>query len=450
MSNKLSPEESKKTFAQIKTDLIRPLNNHKGMTLWVSILAGILMLAVYAYYIQVRDGLGVTGMRDFISWGLYIGNFVFFVATALVGMLVSAVLGLAGAKWITPLGRIAEIIAFSFAAWAGLVIVIDMGRPDRLLNVFLHGRVQSPIVWDLTVVTTYVTISALLLLLPMIPDMPHVRKRMEKAAGWQKKIYELLSFSWAGTKEQVAIIHKATKTLLILIVPVAFAIHTVTSWLFASTLRAGWDSTIFGPYFVAGAFPAGVGAMLIAMYVYRRSYKLKDYITEMHFDKMGKVLVLLSLVYLYFNINEFLVPAYKMKTADAHHIHTLFAGKHAIMFWSVQIFGLILPIIALLFKKGRKPLPSLFIGILVVVGAFLKRFLIVVPTMEHAFLPMQNVPENFLNYSPTAIEIILTMAPIAGALLVITILSKLFPIIPIWETAIEKGVRDEDLNDFDS
>ena len=237
---------------------------------------------------------------------------------------------------------------------------------------------------------------------------------------------------------------------MVLIVPVAFAIHTVTSWLFASTLRAGWDSTIFGPYFVAGAFPAGVGAMLIAMYVYRKSYKLKDYITEEHFDKMGKVLVMLSLLYLYFNINEYLVPAYKMKTADAHHIHTLLAGKHALMFWSVQIFGLILPIIVLLFKKGRKPLPSMIVGIFVVVGAFLKRFLIVVPTMEHAFLPMQNVPENFLSYTPTSIEVILTIAPIAGALLVITILSKLFPIIPIWETAIEKGVREEDLNDFDS
>ena len=108
----------------------------------------------YAYTLQLRNGLGVTGMRDYVSWGMYIANFVFFVATSLVGMLISAVLGLSGAKWAAPIARIAEIIAFAFAAVAGLVIIVDMGRPERLIYVFIHARVQSPIIWDVTVVTT--------------------------------------------------------------------------------------------------------------------------------------------------------------------------------------------------------------------------------------------------------------------------------------------------------
>ena len=131
---------------------------------------------------------------------------------------------------------------------------------------------------------------------------------------------------------------------MVVIVPTAFAIHTVTSWLFASTLRVGWDSTIFGPYFLTGAFVAGSAAVVIAMYVFRSSYKLEKYITAFHFDKMGKLLVLTMLVYLYFNINEYLVPAYKMKAADAKHLHELFVGSHAFLFWSVQLCGLIIPI----------------------------------------------------------------------------------------------------------
>ena len=124
-------------------------------------------------------GLGVTGLRDVTSWGMYIANFVFFVATSLVGMLISSVLGLAGAKWIKPIARIAEIIAVAFAAVAGLVIISDMGRPDRLPYVFMFGRVQSPILWDVTVVTTYFFVSLLLWFLPIIPDLAISKTRLD-------------------------------------------------------------------------------------------------------------------------------------------------------------------------------------------------------------------------------------------------------------------------------
>ena len=419
---------------KITSDLLRSIRMNKSFMIWMGFLSVSLIVCLGAYGLQLKDGLIVTGLRDYVSWGMYISNFVFFVATSLIGMLISAVLGLSGAKWASPLARIAEIIALAFAAVAGLVIVSDMGHPERLLNVFIYGRVQSPILWDITVVTMYVAISALFLYIPMIPDLKICHDKIDKIPKIQRNIYKILSLNWNGSLEQEKILKQLTRILAILIIPVALAIHTVTSWLFASTSRVGWDSTIFGPYFVTGAFVSGTAAVIIAMFFYRKNYKLNDYITDFHFDKMGKLLVLVCLIYLYFNLNEFMVPGYKMKKFDAIHIHDLFAGSHALLFWSVQIFGLVLPIILLIFSKMRKPLPMLIIAIFVIIGAWFKRYLIVIPTMEHPYLPIQNVPLNFKIYTPTLIETLVSIAPIILVLLIITVLSKVIPIIPIHET----------------
>lgn len=441
-------EGPKKSLTTIVSDLTRPIKKHYGFKPWILFLLMVMGVGLYAYIIQLRDGLVVTGMRDYISWGLYISSFIFFIATALIGMLISAVLGLIGVKWITPISRIAEMIALGFAMWAGLIIIFDMGRPDRVLNIFFHGRLQSPIVWDITVVTTYVVISILLYLLPLIPDIPFLKKTMKDQPKWKQKIYNALSFGFKGRPEQYKLIKRLIRIMAILIVPVALAIHTVTSWLFAMTPRVGWDSTIFGPYYVAGAFVAGGAAVLIAMFIFNKDFRLKDYITDLHFDKMGKLLVLLMLVYLYFNINEYLVPAYKMKLQDELHLMGLFTGKFAAMFWTIQIGGLIIPTILLFFKRMRKPLPSLLIGLAIIVGAFFKRYVITIPTLLHPHIPIQNVPEDFATYSPTAFEWSITLMAIAGAVLIITILAKLFPVMPIWEIAHEEGITDEELNKF--
>jgi len=414
-------------------DLLKPIGYGKGFLIWMSFLTVALIACLYAYTIQLKVGLGVTGLRDYVSWGIYIANFVFFVATSLIGMLISAVLGLTQIKWASPLARIAEIISLAFAAVAGLVIISDMGRPDRFTYLFLYGRIQSPIIWDVTVVTTYVVISTLLLYLPMIPDIALCRDRLTHVPKWQRKLYEILAVNWQNNKQQQRIIRQGVKTLLILIIPVALAIHTVTSWLFAVTHRPGWDSTIFGPYFVTGAFVSGTAAVIIAMYVFRKIYHLEQYITFDLFDKVGKLLVLVSLVYLYFNINEYLVPVYKMKHADAAHLHELFQGRFAILYWSVQLGGLLVPIILLLFKPMRKPLPLFVVAIFVIIGAWFKRYLIVIPTMQHPFLPIQNVPIEYQIYKPTLIEVAITIAPIILVLMIITILSKTFPVLPVQE-----------------
>jgi Ni/Fe-hydrogenase subunit HybB-like protein len=425
-------EQSKKD--KVTSDLLASIRLTNSFKAWMAFLSISLFVCLGAYVYQLKEGLVVTGLGDYVSWGMYISTFVFFVATSLIGMLISAVLGLSGQKWAAPLARIAEIIALAFAAVAGLVIITDMGRPDRLLNVIIHGRIQSPIVWDITVVTIYILISTLFLYIPLIPDLKICSEKINKLHPMAQKAYKLLSLNWNGSHEQEQILKKLTRSIAIFIIPVAFAIHTVTSWLFANTLRVGWDSTIFGPYFITGAFVSGTSAIVIAMYFFRKNYKLEEYISLDLFDKVGKLLVLVSLVYLYFNLNEYLVPAYKMKKYDALHIAALFTGAHAWLFWSVQFFGLVLPIILLVFNKMRKPFPLLIIASCVFIGGWFKRYIIVVPTMEHPFLPIQNVPLNFKVYTPTLTESLVTLAPFILVLLIITVLSKVIPIISIHET----------------
>ena len=431
-----------KRLDSIATDILRPVGISKGFLVWMGFLLISLSACIYAYYIQWDKGLIVTGLRDYVSWGMYIANFIFFVATSLVGMLISSVLGLMGYKWVKPITRIAEIIAVAFAAIAGLVIVSDMGRPERLPYVFMYGRIQSPILWDVTVVTTYLVLSTLLYFLPLIPDLAISKGRIGHTPKWLQSTYEVLSVNWKHTPQQYKILLKSVRILLIVIIPTAFAIHTVTSWLLAVTPRPGWDSTIFGPYFLTGAFVAGSAAVVIMMYFVRTNYKLDKYLTLYHFDMMGKLLVLVSLVYLYFNINEFLVPAYKMKTADAIHLHDIFVGEYALMFWSVQLLGLVLPIILLLFRFFRKPLPIMIISIVVLVAAWFKRLIIVVPTQENPYLPKQFVPDAWMVYHPTVIESAITVGAILLAIIIITLLVKLFPVIPIWEMAEEQCDKD--------
>lgn len=423
---------------KVSADLFRTVRINRAFIAWMGFLGLALAACLYAYYTQLRDGLIVTGLGDYTSWGMYISHFVFFVATSLVGMLISSVLGLLGFTWIRPIGRIAEIIAVAFAAVAGLVIISDMGRPDRLPYVFLFGRVQSPIFWDVTVVTTYFVLSLLLYYLTLIPDLAIGRTRLQGRPSFLVKAYELLSVRFNHNPLQYKMLFSAIRIVLILIVPMAFAIHTVTSWLFAVTPRAGWDSTIFGPYFLSGAFVSGTAAVIMAMYFFRRNYRLSEYLTDNHFDKIGRLLFLVSIVYLYFNINEYLVPAYKLKKFDAIHIRELFTGHYAVLFYLTQVAGLVIPLVLLLFRQMRRALPLTIMATVMLAMAWLKRYIIVVPVQGHPYLPIQFVPEKFEVYVPTITETAVTLGTFILVLMIITILAKLFPVIPVWETAAEE------------
>ena len=428
---------------QITEDLL-PQKFGKAGKIWVAALLVICAIGLFAYYRQLSKGLVVTSMRDYVSWGIYISNFVFFVAISLVGSLITAVLRLSDVHWSTPLTRIAEIIAVSAITFASLIIIVDMGRPERFYNLFIHGRLQSPIMWDVIVITTYFFVSLLLLYFPLLPDLAILMKFKEKTGARLNKLYTFLGSFWKNTPGQIHISEKAIGILSITIIPVAFAIHTVTSWLFATTYRPGWDSTNFGAYFISGAFLVGAGGVVVAMYVFRKAYHLEKYIKDDHFDKMGKVLVLLALLYLYFNVNEFLVPAFKMKKSEEEHLLGLFTGEFAPVFWFAITTAMIIPILILLFKKGRKPLPAFIAGLLVVIGSWFKRYLIVTPTLLHPFLPMQDVPDSYRHYFPSWEEWAIAIGSLAGALLIVTIFARIFPIIPIQETITETEQHEKD------
>ena len=431
---------------QITNDLLPQKFGKRGI-LWTSGLIIISLFGVFAYYRQLKFGLVVTNMRDYVSWGIYISNFVFFVAISLVGSLITAIFRLANVKWSTPLTRIAEIIAVSAIVFAAIIIVVDMGRPERFMNLFIHGRIQSPIMWDVIVITTYFVLSILLLYFPLLPDLKILIRFKEKSGKALNKLYRFQGSFWKGTKEQLQISDKSINILCIVIIPVAFCIHTVTSWLFATTYRPGWDSTNFGAYFISGAFLVGAGGVVVAMFIFRWAYHLEKYITLNHFEKMGRIVVLLALLYLYFNVNEYLVPAFKMRKPEESHLKDLFTGQYAVMFWFAIVIGMILPIIILVFKRGRKPLPVFIAGVMVVIGAWFKRYLIVTPTLLHPFLPMQNVPENYHRYFPHWEEWAIAMGSLAGALLVITFFARVYPIIPIQETINEQHEKELQLQD---
>jgi Ni/Fe-hydrogenase subunit HybB-like protein len=426
----LSPEK-------ITNDLLPQKFGRRGM-IWTAGLIVICCIGAFAYIKQLREGLIVTNMGDYVSWGIYISNFVFFVAVSLVGSLITAIFRLSNIPWRTPLTRIAEIIAVSNITFAALIIIVDMGRPERLYFLFTHGRLQSPILWDVIVITTYFFLSFLLLYITLLPDIRMMIALKDKLGKPFSKLYRRLGSFWKETVPQEKIRDRSITILCITTIPVAFCIHTVTSWLFATTYRPGWDSSNFGAYFVSGAFLVGAGGVVVAMYVFRRVYKLESYITEMHFDKMGKLTVMLALLYLYFNVNEFLVPAFKMKKDETEYLSGLFTGNYAPMFWFAILVGMIIPILVLVFPKGRKPKAMFVVGVMVVVGAWFKRYLIVTPTLLHPFLPKYDSPARFNHYFPSWEEWAITMGSMAGVLLIITFFARVFPVISIYKTLEDK------------
>jgi len=426
-----------KNYDKLLNDLAPQKFGTKGV-IWTISLVVLIVLGIIAYIDQIIRGQMVTNMNDYALWGVYISNFVFFVATSFVGTVAVAVLRLTNNNWRTPIVRIAEIIAVASIIMAGITITIDMGRPDRLLNLFIHARMQSPITWDVIIIPTSMMVCLLLLYFPLLPDFGLLGKYYQDTKPTLSKWYKRLSLNWTGSDAQKAIQTKSIHLIAILIIPVGFMLQTIDAWLFSTLYRVGWDSTNLGAYFISGASVAGIGALVCVVYVLQKVYKLEDYITDLHFDKLGKFLVLVCLIYLYFNLNEYLIPQLTSKKGATTHINVLFVGDYAPLFWFVIVGGLVIPVIVLLFKKGRKPLPMFLIGLLVVAGSWWKRYLIVTPTLLHPFLPIQGVPEEWRHYFPSLHEWAITIGTLAMALLIITILVRYVPIVPIQKTADEQ------------
>lgn len=434
--------KEQETFTQeeymiMKDDLLHPIRKiGTAGKIWIAFLLTIFFAGVVAYFIQeTKSKYVTTSLRDYTMWGIYISNFLFMVAIGLVGVLMSAILKLVKFEWYRPLSRIAEVISIAAVMFGGVSIVVAMGRPDRLFNLVLYGRIQSPIMWDVIGITTDLTACLILLFIPLIPSLMTCKNHLTDLPKWQLKMYNMLSFGWQGNPEQWKLLKRTMRILSVLVIPLGVMVCTITAWLFATTLRAEWDSTNFGAYFVSNAFLLAVGVMVLATFAFRKAYKLEKYLTEMHFDKLGQAMVLMALIHGYFNINEYLIPAYKMSGLHANHLLSLFVGKDAFFYWSVVVFGILIPFLLPLFPKMRKPVPLTIISVIVLIAGWFRLYLIVIPGLLRPYLPIQDVPESWKHYFPSVVEMTVVAATFAGVLLVVTLFSRYFPIISVWEVA---------------
>lgn len=440
---KLNPEIRN----QIENELLGTVGRrYRQETFWVPFLALICIGGTVAWIIQLKKGLGVTAMRDYASWGLYISLLFFFVGVSLIGALVSSVLRFSGAKWRYPLIRIAEAVTLSSIFFAGFMPVLDMGRPERLYFLITHGRIQSPILWDVVAIATYFIGSVIYFYLPLIPDMAIMRDKLTNAPPLRRKIFRLLAMGWEGNHKQKYLLKKAMSVMSIIILPVAVSVHTISAWLIAMTLRPGWNTSIMGPYFVFGALMAGCAIMILIIAKLRHGYRLERYLTPTHFSKLALLLLALIAFYLYINLNKYGVPAFKMAKDERSLLNDLFFGKNAFLFWFTMIAGLVIPVVLLSFKKIRKSIRGVVIvAVLVLLGALINRYLIVTPNLLHPFIPIQHAQPGFSTYNPTLIEWTITASSLAGFVLLIILLFKLFPVITMWEVieGVEKSSEKE-------
>jgi molybdopterin-containing oxidoreductase family membrane subunit len=406
---------------------------HKVGVIALALLAG-WGLCCYAY--QVKNGLAVTAMNNYFSWGVYIINFVFFIGISMAGTLISAMLRLTGAEWRRPITRMAEGVTLFALLVAGPMVIIDMGRPDRFFFVFLHGRVQSPILWDVMSLTTYMTGSLLYLYLPLIPDLAILRDQGNRFSPWRQRLYRALALGWKGTEGQHRSLERAISVMSVVIIPVAISIHTVTAWIFGMTLRPGWHSSIIGPDFVVGALYSGIAAVIVAMAMFRRFFHLEEFLTPRHFRNLGLLLLVAGVAYLYFTVNNFVGETYVTESEEQELLGSIFGGSYAVQFWTMVSLGMIVPCLMLALPWTRSIGGIVTASVLVNIGMWIMRYVIVVPTLSSPFLPLAKQP---LAYVPTLVEWSITVGGFAAFGLFYILFSKVFPIISIWELHPERA-----------
>jgi Ni/Fe-hydrogenase subunit HybB-like protein len=413
-------------------DLVATLGSlHWAGKFWATVLLAIAIWGGIAYVHQLRHGLAVTAMNDYFSWGIYIINFVFFIGISMAGTLISAMLRLTGAQWRQPITRMAEGITLFALLIAGPMVIIDMGRPDRFFSVLRYGRLQSPILWDVLSLTTYMVGSLLYLYLPMIPDLALLRDQPGRFGPWRRRLYGGLALGWTGTPLQHELLERAVSVMAVVIIPVAVSIHTVTAWIFGMTLRPGWHSTILGPDFVVGALYSGIAAVITAMALFRASFGLQRYITLRHFRNLGLLLMVVGLVYLYFTVNGFIGSEYVTEVVESQLLGAIFQGSYAAQFWTMAGIGIVIPIALLVIPWTRTISGIVSAAVLVNIGMWLMRYVIVIPTLSSPYMPARQGLR--LAYVPTWVEWSITAGGFALFALLCMLFSKVFPIISIWE-----------------
>jgi molybdopterin-containing oxidoreductase family membrane subunit len=402
----------------------------KTSKIWIGFLIAVILVGVYAFFVQLFKGHIVTGMRDNVVWGIYIINFIFFVCLSYSGAFISGILHFFKTPWKNSVSRIVEIITVLSLIIGPIFILLCIGRLDRLHYLFLYPRIQSPITWDIIAIMTDLIGCFIYLYLTFIPDFAILRDNSKNAPKWRQKVYKFLAINYQDTTEQREKLHKITRTMSVMVIALAIVAYSVLAWIFSLTLQPGWNSSIFAPYFIIAGLYSGISVIIIAMYLIRKYYHLEHYIRKVHFIGAGIILLIISLLFGYFTFSEYFARWFSHKTHDTDLLNTLFT-RYFWMFIFANYIGVLVPIVILFFKKLRTIKSITFAAVIGVLGLWFNRYLIVVPTLETPYLPIQDTRPEFIHYTATWIEWALSFAGVAAFILFFILLMKLVPVIPM-------------------
>ena len=384
-------------------------------TTWVYwVVTGVLTVVVVtclfaAWYYLIMQGLGVAGVNRPVYWGIFLVEVVFWIGISHAGTFISAILRVLKIESRRPFTCAAELMTTFGLVQAGISVFLHMGRVwlSYWLIPYPNERglwpdFHSPLMWDFMAINTYLLCSTMYLFLPLIPDIAMVRDR---AKGWPKVFYRILSLGFRGTEGEWKNLQTAMNIFAFAIIPVMFSVHTIVSWDFAMATRPGWSSTVFGPYFVIGALQSGMAAVAIVLFLIRSTMKnMKYFLRPEHFDTLAKLMLMVSMAWAYFYFNDYLVPWYGGDKWDK--ILDLFVrtGPLWYLWWIMLIFNIVIPWGILWNKKWRRtPWLLAIVGVLINIAMWLERYLIIPET-----LTINRMPFTWRLYVPN-IEIVLTI-----------------------------------------
>jgi len=397
-------------------------------------------VGAYSWGWQIKHGMLGTGLMRPVAWGVLITDFVFWVGIAHSGTLISAILFLFRARFRTAVYRVAEAMTVFGVMTAGLFPIIHLGRPwfAYWLFPYPNGRqlwvnFRSPLMWDVFAVSTYFIISLTFLWVGMVPDAAALRNASK---GLRKKFYALFSVGWKGTSEEWRHYTRSYLFFAALATPLVISVHSVVSWDFAVSLVPGWHSTLFPPYFVAGAILSGVAMVVTLLIPVRKALRLEDVITPRHLDMLSRVVLLTSLIVAYSYAEEFALAFHAPPSAERATLVYRATGPYAPLFWLMVCCNCVFPTL-LFFKRVRLSTKALLpIMLLVNVGMWLERFIIVVTSLSHDRLPF-----TWRLYWPRPVEVGITLGSFGWFFFWFLLFMKVLPTISVAE--LKEGVAHE-------
>jgi len=432
--------EGNKTPAQVTEDICAAMEG-KPTTLWYTgflTALSLLLIGAAAVTYQIATGIGTWGLNNTVGWAFDITNFVFWIGIGHAGTLISAILFLLRQRWRTSVNRSAEAMTVFAVICAGIFPVIHMGRPWLAYWMVpypnfrgpLWINFRSPLVWDFFAIGTYFTISLVFWYLGLIPDLATVRDRVK--SGLRKKFAEIFSLGWNGSYRTWLRYEIVYLLLAGLATPLVVSVHTIVSWDFATAVIPGWHTTIFPPYFVAGAIFSGMAMVLTLIIVARKTMRLENYITPRHVDVMSKIIIATSGMVAMAYATEFFTAFYSGNPYEEFVFLNRARGPLAWGYWIMVSCNVLIPQL-LWFKRVRAKLGAVFaISVLINVGMWFERFVIIVTSLHRDYLP-----SSWASYTPTIIEIA-TLAGSFGLFFTCFLLfCRFLPVIAIGEV---KGV----------